>query len=1308
MKACDTLRVNFCAVLLILFLFPVVREIFVANSSYISNSINIPSYFQPHRTDCPESIAANVRWPSTAAGHRSASVPWCLDERSYLITRECLATGNWTPIDRETCTKQMVPIDSISHRCPDGLGSPLRHNATHVLCARLEPLEGATQEYADWWTQAGYCAQFGAERTVFDLDAVELNALAAFLDMRTVWLAAHWSRTNRLRWQLPGSGASGRIVQLSSTAVDQAQRRGSGCAAMRFARADDGTWRMRFMKRSCTERRTMLCVYAEAEPLVRLACKDDRRTTRFASMQSHCYGMQELRQDDLGPNNLYKMINEQDAVIARQLMVGTTTPEVDPTAGPPIRWVFNALNDAELNSRNVSTERWLSAPVEQRTFVNWAVAANYPKEGSEQDVLVCDKDAQWFIAPSVDVQYALVAVNDVEYPYQIVDMSLRFVPDVESYLSLTISNIWRLWRSDTDTDMEQFVNCFHSDELQETVQKVAIHRTSESEFSASLPIISSGHYWCEGYEIPRIQLVRSQTYYVDHFDDFVGTVWRQMDFNNATIDIRDWINQAVALTNAAAPLDLSIGVDNVTVRLQQFVRPRPVPGEFLRIDFTVSVRFTAGAPFEPDAKLLVHTSAEILRVAAKHERLMAALRYPPFHFPNINSTAFCLPEFRNGETLWPGGRLGEVHTSIELCWVAVGRPVMRRCAGNATQLGAMWMDVTGRDCIATVIGEATQQLHDTAQTFRSAEQTAEVLSGVNQLTQAHQLTAFDVVSIGSIMARAQQLNVNRTLSGGEMIDMLDIYDGIMALDVKQTRAAANLNATNILLASLDGLLSNWQTAAEEVDGPAALSVRELRTTDGKRWRHLQVYLLDPIATNMSGVLLRSGSDSIEFVSSQQRIADMFAVDDLEVAAFLTYDCLAQLPALSKLVVCVFNNDVLFQTPDERRLTHLRSRIISISIPNVDTTALPTPLPLFFRHDPTQTNETCAFWPLDNKRDWSHDGLERIANTTRIVQYNVTHLTNFALIINDRLAFSATDSANLFIITVVGSALSLVGVLGIFLTALRFSKWRTKASNQLLLQLSTAIAAMLLLFLFVDNQQALADRSVCIAMGAIMHYLVLVTFAWMLVMAYLQFMRYVVVFVRMRSDRYVLKLSCISWLAPALPVTVVLLVDPDLYAPVHPATTTTIEAEAAALDIDEAGATATAAAMCYPSGYALYAGLMAPIALIIVCNMLVFVSVVYNLLQVQMANRSIVLAQLRVSTFLFFLLGLTWVFGFFSRSNGPSVMFAYLFCATATLQGLVLFVYFVVLEPGTRQLWTNDLRTVCGIRRKGSLTVEANV
>jgi len=66
----------------------------------------------------------------------------------------------------------------------------------------------------------------------------------------------------------------------------------------------------------------------------------------------------------------------------------------------------------------------------------------------------------------------------------------------------------------------------------------------------------------------------------------------------------------------------------------------------------------------------------------------------------------------------------------------------------------------------------------------------------------------------------------------------------------------------------------------------------------------------------------------------------------------------------------------------------------------------------------------------------------------------------------------------------------------------------------------------------------------------------------------------------------------------------------------------------------------------------------------------------------------------MSVLLFFLLGLTWIFGLLAMLpmgvDAWRTTFAYLFCTTATLQGLALFLFFIVWEKKTRTMWLTTL------------------
>ncbi|GBM88564.1 hypothetical protein AVEN_185675-1 [Araneus ventricosus] len=57
-----------------------------------------------------------------------------------------------------------------------------------------------------------------------------------------------------------------------------------------------------------------------------------------------------------------------------------------------------------------------------------------------------------------------------------------------------------------------------------------------------------------------------------------------------------------------------------------------------------------------------------------------------------------------------------------------------------------------------------------------------------------------------------------------------------------------------------------------------------------------------------------------------------------------------------------------------------------------------------------------------------------------------------------------------------------------------------------------------------------------------------------------------------------------------------------------------------------------------------------------------------------------------------LLGLSWVFGFLAAMEETKLLFQYLFVITTTLQGFLFFVFFVLRQKNTRELWQNLVKT----------------
>lgn len=252
---------------------------------------------------------------------------------------------------------------------------------------------------------------------------------------------------------------------------------------------------------------------------------------------------------------------------------------------------------------------------------------------------------------------------------------------------------------------------------------------------------------------------------------------------------------------------------------------------------------------------------------------------------------------------------------------------------------------------------------------------------------------------------------------------------------------------------------------------------------------------------------------------------------------------------------------------------------------------------------------------------------------------------------------------------VNCILSLVGIFGIMLTAVLFEKWRRNPGNQILANFSVAISIKIVM-LYVSGLVAedTQDKLLCYITGAVLHYAVLSEFCWMLIIAILQFKRFVEVLGG--PPKYILLKACVcGWIFPILPVTLIILIDVDNYYE-------------------------SSLGICYPSGYGLYLGVWLPLIIIISINFVIFLFIIYNIFHKKTEFKEQlnyeVLFQWRLALLLFSMLGLTWFFGFISLVEGAGV-FAYFFVFTASLQGFVMFLFFILFNKSTRSMYWIKLK-----------------
>uniref|UniRef100_A0A1B0C2W9 G-protein coupled receptors family 2 profile 2 domain-containing protein n=1 Tax=Glossina palpalis gambiensis TaxID=67801 RepID=A0A1B0C2W9_9MUSC len=415
----------------------------------------------------------------------------------------------------------------------------------------------------------------------------------------------------------------------------------------------------------------------------------------------------------------------------------------------------------------------------------------------------------------------------------------------------------------------------------------------------------------------------------------------------------------------------------------------------------------------------------------------------------------------------------------------------------------------------------------------------------------------------------------------------------------------------------------------------------------------------------------------------------------------------------KVVIKIYANDKFFQENKTivNQMVSGEGKVISISIPGHDTD-LPDIVPLVLKingdgeinnntvsgndgqmANAVETEQACSYW---NYEKWVNDGLLflKLSDANDTILCGCTHLTPFAYLVGTRdnlpinseedIIVAKIHQEALDVITLFGCSLSLFGILGIFLTACVFRTWRKKINSKVLLQLSVAIALQMVLFCFVNterNTQHLISNkmfSSCIAIGALLHYSVLVQFCWMIIIAYLQFKRYVQIFGNTRPKRFLVKSTLIGWCLPLVPVILCLSLDSESYIPIE-----------------------TSNPICYPTGLSLYLGIVLPVILVILTNLSIYLFVIYNILNspagsIRQSEKGLILSQIRLLILLFFLLGFTWVFGLMSAMK-IGLIFSYLFSLTATLQGFVLFVYFIIMDPVTRRMWYGYLCRLCGLK-----------
>ncbi|KAJ9586011.1 hypothetical protein L9F63_020349, partial [Diploptera punctata] len=357
---------------------------------------------------------------------------------------------------------------------------------------------------------------------------------------------------------------------------------------------------------------------------------------------------------------------------------------------------------------------------------------------------------------------------------------------------------------------------------------------------------------------------------------------------------------------------------------------------------------------------------------------------------------------------------------------------------------------------------------------------------------------------------------------------------------------------------------------------------------------------------------------------------------------------------NKILLALFENSSLFPI-DTINFSKL-SPVFLIKIPNLESISFPIHISHSIEHEDnlnvTDMVPVCGFWN-ETTHKWEKNEVDKYEGKTKYGLYKCSHnhLTCFALLVH---ADNKEHEAILDVVTLIGCYLSLIGLGLIIIAFILLRRWRDKSHDiKILFSLSLSLFVMYLLFLIGINQSSI--KGLCIAFGASLHYFILTSFCWMLVVAYhnyLKFYRVIGIYI----PQFMLKASFSAWITPVIPVIIIVSINPELYADKK---------------------------FCWVHSEAFYYGFLVPVCLIWLLNLIVFVKILCNICvrQIQTnraGQQSLIVSQVVLSLFLFVILGLSWIFGFFAAAQS-NVIFNYLFCFTTTTQGFLMFLFFALLE-----------------------------
>ncbi|XP_033630027.1 adhesion G-protein coupled receptor G4-like isoform X2 [Asterias rubens] len=634
---------------------------------------------------------------------------------------------------------------------------------------------------------------------------------------------------------------------------------------------------------------------------------------------------------------------------------------------------------------------------------------------------------------------------------------------------------------------------------------------------------------------------------------------------------------------------------------------------------------------------------------------------------------------RHGDLSWLATIAGTEAKSVQRCELQTkkaGHPkATRNCSTAASPLYFSWEDHVGQSCGESEDTISVEQVVEVPVSAGNAKEVAVFLS--KQTFSSSDSSDDNVEDISTILD-----NIVKAESGDvEVTEAVIQTVANVITNVQESQGTADSTTSSAIVKSVEQQVSltlqqgGNVSIQQETIHVKAVSIDPQKASNGFSFASVQQESAGSRSPQEGSL---DGTEVKTFTNASEVPKDVVASIQLP-ASILDHLPPAFANASLKISFIVYADDTLFQTGVKNLTSKVAGSVVSLAVEGVELKNLTDPVVIDFK-TPTNASEEdldtiqCTFWEFGSEEDeagsWSTDGCKRADTPTDKVSCECNHATNFAILMDvkgqkrtdDGLSFTPA----LDLISQIGGALSVIALSLTLVIYLSIRKLRTGKSRQIFIHFCFSLLLLYLVFLAgVDN--ARGSGGGCVFVGALLHYLTLTTMMWMAVEARNMYVSTVKVFPE-DTPLYMVKAGLLAWGSPFILLIITLSAATDSYRNEH---------------------------YCFISpGLAMYLGLLTPIALILLHNVITFILVMRSLLKVKEASRSEqITKRLQNAVGISALMGLTWCFGFLAI-EGATFAFQLLFCLFNSLQGVLVGVMFCARREEVRVAIAPYLRRIC--------------